>query len=128
MVFGLGYGYPLAALAGRSVEKEGTRSPHSIFYFTVSYSGIVGFAIFCWLEFCVLHLLWRLFKVSGAAFGLIYLIYTLTGAFFGNGIETPQAAIPLYLLCGMAMGPIFLRTAQVYTEELPAPAPVAELV
>jgi hypothetical protein len=127
-IFGLGYGYPLAALAGPGVEKEGTRSPHSIFYFTLSYSGIVGFAIFCWLEICVLHLLWRVFKLSGAAFGLIYLIYTLTGAFFGNSIETPQAAIPLYLLCGMAMGPIFLRTAPVYAEEQPVPAPVAELV
>ena len=51
----MGYGYPLAKLAGRDVEKEGTRSPHSIFYFTLAYSGIVGFAIFAWLEISVIH-------------------------------------------------------------------------
>ncbi len=66
MIFGLSYGYPLAKLASRDVEKEGTRSPHSIFYFTFGYSGIVGFAIFCWLEISVIHLLWRVYKVSGA--------------------------------------------------------------
>ena len=112
MIFGLGYGYPLAKLASRGVEKEGTRSPHSIFYFTLAYSGIVGFAIFCWLEICVLLLLWRVYKVTGQTFGLIYFIYTLIGAFFGNLIETPQAAIPLYLLWVWSTGPILLQTDQ----------------
>jgi hypothetical protein len=128
MLFGLGYGYPLAKLANRDVEKQGTRSPHSIFYFTLSYSGIVGFAIFCWLEICVIHLLWRVFKVTGETFGLVYFLYTLSGAFFGNLIETPQAAIPLYLLCGMAIGPMFLEIDKAYDEEQPVPDHVAELV
>jgi hypothetical protein len=128
MIFGLGYGYPLAKLASRDLEKEGTRSPHSIFYFTLGYSGIVGFAIFCWLEISVILLLWRVYKVSGATFGLIFFIYTLIGAFFGNSIETPQGAIPLYLLCGMAIGPMFLQTDQVYDDEEPVPTHVAEMV
>jgi hypothetical protein len=127
-LFGLGYGYPLAKLASRDVEKEGTRSPHSIFYFTLAYSGILGFAIFCWLEICMLQVLWRTYKISGATFGLIYLVYTLAGAFFGNLIETPQASIPLYLLCGMAMGPIFLRPEQPYYVEPQVAAPVAQMV
>lgn len=127
-IFGLGYGYPLAKLASRDVEKEGTRSPHSVFYFTLAYSGIVGFAIFCWLEICMIQLLWRLNRITGATFGLVYLVYTLAGAFFGNSIETPQAAIPLYLLCGIAMGPIFLHADQIYEDGPPVPDHVAEMV
>lgn len=128
MIFGLGYGYPLGRLASRSVEEEGTRSPHNIFYFTLAYSGIVGFAIFCWLEISVFRLLWRVYKVSGETFCMIYLIYSLIGAFLGNLIETPQASIPLYLLCGMGMAPIFLQTEEVYDNEQPMPAEVAEFV
>jgi hypothetical protein len=126
-IFGMGYGYPLAKLASKDVEHEGTRSPHSIFYFTLAYSGIVGFGIFCWLQVSMVLLLWRMFKVSGETFGLIYWLYTIIGAFFGNLIETPQAAIPLYLLCGMAMGPFFLRTDGVYAEEPVFPDHVAEM-
>ena len=128
MIFGLGYGYPLARLAGRDVEKEGTRSPHSIFYFTLSYSGIVGFAIFVWLAGSILHLLWRTYQVTGVTFGLIYFVYSLIGAFFGNLIETPQAAIPLYLMLGILIGPMFLEMDSVYVAEQRAPVHVAELV
>jgi hypothetical protein len=126
-IFGLGYGYPLAKLASRDVEFQGTRSPHSIFYFTLAYSGIVGFGIFCWLEVCLGLLLWRVYKMTGETFGLIYWLFTLVIAFFGNLIETPQASIPLYLFCGMAMGPYFLRGDQAYVEEQ-APAHVEEYV
>ena len=127
MIFGLGYGYPLAKLASRDVEKQGTRSPHSIFYFTLAYSGMVGFLIFCWLAICVLRLLWQTYKVSGETFGLVYFVYTLVGAFVGNLIETPQAAIPLYLFCGIAVASIFRPSEPVYELE-PMPEPVAELV
>ena len=73
-------------------------------------------------------LLWRIYKATGETFGLIYWLFTVIGAFFGNLIETPQASIPLYLLCGMAMGPFFLLTGRVYDQEAAAPAHVAELV
>src|SRR5450631_1446105 len=127
-IFGMGYGYPLAHLAGRDVEKQGTRSPHSVFYFTLAYSGFVGVAIFFWLEICLLWLLWRVYKVSGETFGLMFAIYTLIGAFFGNVLETPQAAIAFYLLCGMAIAPLFLQRETVYDDQQPVPAHVAELV
>ncbi|MGA2871856.1 MAG: hypothetical protein ABSF34_22185, partial [Verrucomicrobiota bacterium] len=39
VIFGFGYGYPLAKLAGQDVVNQGTRSPHSIFYFCLAYSG-----------------------------------------------------------------------------------------
>jgi hypothetical protein len=128
MAFGLGYGYPLAKLAGREVEKEGTRSPHSVFYFTYAYSGLVGFAIFCWLAVRIMLLLWQTYRATGIAFGLIYFLYSLIGAFFGNLIETPQAAIPLYLVLGLLIGPMFLQVDPVYSTEEPVPAHVAEFV
>jgi hypothetical protein len=128
MIFGMGYGYPLARLAGKEVEKEGTRSPHSIFYFTVSYSGIVGFAIFVWLAISVLLLLWRAHTVIGDTFGLLYFLYTLIGAFFGNLIETPQASIPMYLVLGMVIGPMLVHLDMVRRAARTAPAEVAELV
>ena len=129
-IFGPGYAlFPwLFDLAGRDTEMEGTRSPHSIFYFTLGYSGFVGVAIFFWLEISVILLLWRVYKVTGATFGLIFFIYTLIGAFFGNSIETPQGAIPLYLFCGMAIGPMLMQTDQVYDDEEPVPIHVAEMV
>jgi hypothetical protein len=127
MIFGLGYGYPLGRLNSTGVEKEGVRSPHNIFYFTLAYSGIVGFAIFVWLAVSVLFLLWRVHTVTGDTFGLLYFIYTLIGAFFGNLIETPQAAIPLYLVLGMLVGPMLLQRNMVRRDEQPAPGEVAEL-
>jgi hypothetical protein len=126
-IFGLGYGYPLAHLAGAEVEKQGTRSPHSVFYFTLAYSGFVGVVIFFWLEASIVWMLWRVYKVSGEAFGFIFAVYTLIGAFFGNVLETPAASIPFYLLLGMAMGPIFLQTAKVHDDEHALPH-VAEFV
>ncbi len=127
-IFGLGYGYPLAHLAGAEVEKQGTRSPHSVFYFTLAYSGFVGFAIFVWLETSIVWMLWRVYKVSGQAFGLLFAIYTLIGAFFGNILETPAASIPFYLLLGMSMAPLFLRRTEVHDDDRVIPAHVAEFV
>jgi O-Antigen ligase len=128
MIFGLGYGYPLGRLNSIGVEKEGVRSPHNIFYFTLSYSGLVGFAIFAWLAVSVLLLLRRVHTITGDTFGLLYFLYSLIGAFFGNLIETPQAAIPLYLVIGMVTGPIFLQIDRVSHDEEPVHADVAEMV
>jgi hypothetical protein len=108
LTFGMGYGYPLAHLAGKSVEQGGTRSPHSIFYFTLAYSGVVGVVIFFWLEICIIRLLYRVYKVTGQIFGLAYFVYAFTGAFFGNFLETPSA-IDFYLLLGLCIGPMFLQ-------------------
>jgi hypothetical protein len=105
-LFGLGYGYPLATLASKAVEKEGTRSPHSIFYFTLAYSGLFGAAIFFWLQYSVIRVLHRSYKTTGELFGPAYYVYTLSGAFFGNFLETP-AGISFYLVLGLTIGNMF---------------------
>lgn len=107
--FGLGYGYPLAKLASKEVERTGTRSPHSIFYFTLAYSGAVGVAIFFALQSQVMLLLWRSFKTTGQIYALAFYVYSFVGAFFGNSIETPQAGIPLYLFIGLFIGPMLAQ-------------------
>jgi hypothetical protein len=129
-IYGFGYGYPLAKLAGADVVATGTRSPHSIFYFTLAYSGAVGVAIFFWLEFSVMRLLYRVYRVTGQIFGLAFFLYAFVGAFFGNYLETP-AGIIFYTTLGLCVGPMLLQQEQEKNAEhdqLTAPYEVAELV
>jgi hypothetical protein len=107
--FGLGYGYPLAKLSGDGgAVQDGTRSPHSIFYFALAYSGVVGVVIFFWFQICLIRLLYRVCKVTGQIFGMAYFVYSFVGAFFGNFLETP-GGITFYLLLGLYIGPMFLQ-------------------
>jgi O-Antigen ligase len=109
MIFGLGYGYPLGELAGRAVEKQGTRSPHNIFYFVLAYSGLVGVTLFFGLQLCLLRLLWQAYRRTGDTYGLAYFAYIVSGAFFGNFLETPLA-IPFFLIIGMSVAPLFVES------------------
>jgi hypothetical protein len=109
--FGMGYGYPLAKLASREVEKQGTRSPHSILYFTLAYSGFVGVALFFWLQLATIRLLYKAHRRTGGTFALAYYAYSVSGSFFGNFIETP-AGITFYLILGLCVGPMFATTEQ----------------
>jgi hypothetical protein len=130
VIFGFGYGYPLAKLAGQDVVNQGTRSPHSIFYFCLAYSGFVGVAIFFWLEFSVFRILYRVYKVTGQIYGLAYFAYQFSGAFFGNFLETPSGIL-FYITVGLCIGPMILQLEQERNaehEELAAPYEVAQLV
>ena len=109
-IIGLGYGYPLAHLADAGAQKQGTRSPHNILYFCYAYSGLIGVAIFVVLELCMFHVLWRVYRLTGQMFGLLFLIYWIVQALFGNNIETPQAGIVVYIMVGMSIGPVFRKT------------------
>ncbi len=107
LVFGLGYGYPIKELGVSGLKNGDIRSPHNIFYFVLAYSGLLGVALFFWLQLCVLRLLWQTFKATGQIYGLAYYSALLVGAFFGNFLETPQAGIPTYLVVGLCVGPLF---------------------
>ena len=109
MIFGEGYGYPLAHLASRDVEAQGTRSPHDILYFCYAYSGLVGVAIFVWMTACLFWASWRVFKTTGIIFPLSFFTYEITQSMFGNSIETPQAGIFIYFMMGLTISPYFLR-------------------
>jgi hypothetical protein len=109
LIFGLGYGYPLKQLATSDVRKSGDdiRTPHSVLYFTLAYSGCVGLLLFFILQATVLGVLWRTYKETGQIFGLVSHLAMLVAACFGNILESPQRAIPWYLLVGMCIGPLF---------------------
>ena len=117
-IFGMGYGYPLAHLASRDVEKQGTRSPHNILYFCLAYSGLMGVVIFIGLESCMFHILWRVYKLTGQTFGLVFFTYQIVQALFGNSIETPQVGIFVYLFVGLTIAPAISRLkANSYPED-----------
>jgi O-Antigen ligase len=130
ITFGFGYGYPLAKLAGEGTLAQGTRSPHSIFYFTLAYSGAVGVTIFFWLEFTIARLLYRVYKETGQIYGLAIWIYQFSGAFFGNFLETPSGIL-FYMTVGLCVGPMMLHLEQerhAERNQFAAPYEVAELV
>jgi hypothetical protein len=105
LLIGPGYGYSLKNLVTYlSVDAE-LRTPHNIFYYALGYSGWIGVAIFFSLQGACAVLLWRTYKVTGQAWGLAIWAAGLTAAFFGNVLETPAGAIPLYLLIGLFVGP-----------------------
>jgi hypothetical protein len=108
LLFGLGYGYPIKDLVPY-LKGMDIRTPHSVLYFALGYSGLVGVAIFLTLQACVLRLLWLSYKATGQAFGIACWLSTLISAMFGNLFETPAGAIPMYILGGLCIAPALQR-------------------
>jgi hypothetical protein len=107
--FGHGYGFDLFGLAPEEVragqEDLDVRTPHSVFYFALGYTGWVGVALFGVLQFTILRLLWQAFRVSGQPAGVVWWVMGMSMACFEQSFDTPYRAIPFYLLVGMAMAP-----------------------
>jgi hypothetical protein len=103
--FGHGYGFPLVSLAPVDGYKASTRTPHSVFYYALGYTGWVGVILFGALQFAILRLLWRSYRLTGQAAGLAWWVMGMVRFSFEEGLETPMKAIPFYLLMGMCMAP-----------------------
>ena len=107
--FGHGYGFDLYGLAPAEVrsgqEDWEVRTPHSVFYYALGYTGWVGVAIFGALQLAIVTLLWRSYRLTGQAAGLVFWVMAMARFSFEEGFETPFKAIPMYLLWGMAMVP-----------------------
>lgn len=104
LIIGPGYGFLLKNLVSY-LKSMDLRTPHNIFYFALGYTGWVGVVIFFALQIVCARLLWRTYRVTGQAFGLAAWASTLFAAFFGNVLETPSGAIPLYLTIGVLVAP-----------------------
>ena len=104
-VIGNGYGFPLKDLVPYLKNME-IRTPHSVFFFALGYSGWIGVALFFGLQTALLALLWRVYKVTGESYGVVVWFVSLSGAFFGNSFESPTGAIPYYLMMGVLIGPV----------------------
>jgi hypothetical protein len=107
--FGHGYGFDLFGLAPAEVragqEDWEVRTPHSIFFYALGYTGWVGVVLFALLHLAILRLLWRAFALTGQPVGIVWWILGMGRAFFEEGFETPFKAIPFYLLMGLCIAP-----------------------
>jgi hypothetical protein len=107
--FGHGYGFDLFGLAPTEVragqEDWEVRTPHSVFYYALGYTGWVGVALFSLLQFAIVRLLWRSHRIGGEPAGLVFWATCMAMAFFEASFDTPFKAIPFYLLVGMTIIP-----------------------
>jgi hypothetical protein len=103
--FGHGYGFPLITVAPKDAQKnnENDRTPHSIFYYALGYTGWVGVALYGALQLAIVALLWRSYRMGGTPAGLVFWVMAMVRVSFEEGFETPFKAIPFYLLWGMTM-------------------------
>lgn len=106
LLLGLGYGYPLRELGQRDMQKSTLRSPHSVFYFTLAYSGLMGVALFFWLQIAILRLLWMTYKATGQIYGVAIYTLNIIAALFGNFLETPSGGTMSYLVLGLSIAPL----------------------
>lgn len=111
-LFGHGYGYPLKDLVSYLKDMD-IRTPHSVFYYALGYTGWVGVTLFFGLQGVIAWLLWRAYKFTRQPIGLVFWILTLSSAFFGNFFETPAGAISFYLLIGLMIVPGLRRVRTV---------------
>lgn len=107
--FGHGYGFDLFGLAPESVrtgqEEFDVRTPHSVFYYALGYTGWVGVVLFAVFQLTILRVLWEAFRRGGQPAGVVFWAMSMAMACFEAGFETPYKAIPFYLLVGMGMAP-----------------------
>jgi O-Antigen ligase len=121
LLVGPGYGYPLKNLVNYLKTAGDLRTPHNVFYYALGYSGWIGVLIFFVLQAGCGILLWRTYKLTGQAWGLAIWAAILTAAFFGNVMETPAGAIPLYLMIGLFVGPALAELGSPAREQLSHP-------
>jgi hypothetical protein len=105
---GEGYGFRLGDLVPY-LRGEDIRTPHNIFFYVLGYTGWLGVALFAIFLSTLLHLMWRVYSLTGQPFGILLWVAGLASACFGNMFEAPSGAIPFYLLMGMAAAPIMNR-------------------
>jgi hypothetical protein len=121
--FGHGYGFDLMELAPEEIRQgSDVRTPHSVFFYALGYTGWVGVALFSLLQLAIVRLLWRSYRVDGQAAGVVFWVMGMGMAFFQASFETPYKAIPFYLLMGMSIAPGLLRRSAWSLHAAPAPA------
>jgi O-Antigen ligase len=102
---GTGYGFELTSDAHLRSSDPLLRTPHNWFMYSLGYGGWLGVALFVFLLVSLGTLLWRGDRISGVPLGLPFLVLSTTIATFSNFYETPFAAIPVWVISGMAIAP-----------------------
>jgi O-Antigen ligase len=122
--FGHGYGFPLISVAPKSAQEnnEDVRTPHNAFFYALGYTGWVGVVLFAVLQFVILRLVWRSFRLAGQSAGVVLWFTFMAMAGFEGSFETPYRAIPFYLLMGMSIAPGLLMVRESTTLRIASPA------
>jgi hypothetical protein len=100
-LFGHGYGFALGDLVAY-LEDSSTRTPHNAFFLALGYTGWSGVIMFALLQSEIARLCWRAYRRTNQAFSIVFWVTTLAFSFFTPFFETPQGAIPFYLVAGCA--------------------------
>ena len=94
--FGHGYAFNLFGLAPTTVtagqEHEDVRTPHSVFYYALGYTGWVGVALFSFLQLAILRLLWRSYRLTGQPAGVVLWVMGMAMAFFQEAFEVAASS------------------------------------
>jgi hypothetical protein len=116
----LGWGHGASLRDVAPFVGEDLRSPHSIFLFALAYTGWIGVAAFAGFQLALLELAWRSYRLTGHAFAVGCWVLHLVATQFENMLETPFAAIPFYLLMGLAVAPVLARVPDDHASTAPA--------
>src|SRR5579864_6219053 len=107
-LLGFGYGYPIGDLNPDIQPGTFIQTPHSVFFYPLAFSGWLGVAVFGLFQIEIVRLLWRSYRITGLAFGVVCWAALLTMSVFEDFFETPIDAIPFFLLLGAAVAPALL--------------------
>jgi hypothetical protein len=107
-LLGFGYGYPIGDLNPEIETGTFIQTPHSVFFYPLAFSGWLGVAVFGLFQIEIGRLLWRSYRTTGLAFGVVCWAALLTMSVFEDFFETPMYAIPFFLLLGAAVAPALL--------------------
>ncbi|MBI3609169.1 MAG: hypothetical protein HY204_00500 [Nitrospirae bacterium] len=113
-LLGHGYGFPLGVLVPY-LEDSATRTPHNVFFFALGYTGWIGVIIFALFQSEIARLSWRVYQKTGQPFGIVFWVMMLAFSFFTPFFETPQGAIPFYLVSGCACAALIYAETRVST-------------
>jgi len=106
-LLGHGYGYSLGGVV--SELNLDVRTPHNLFFYALGYTGWIGVAIFGLFLLTIFRLQLEAYRKTHQPFGLVLWVAVLAFAFFTPFFETPQGAIPFYLLEGCSCGALLCR-------------------
>jgi hypothetical protein len=112
-LLGHGYGFPLGEVV--PLLHLDVRTPHNLFFYALGYSGWLGVAVFALFLAELLRLVLKVYRQTGQPYGLVLWVSIITFAVFTPFFETPQGAIPFYLLTGCLCAALFYEQQPVST-------------
>jgi hypothetical protein len=103
--FGHAYGFPMTNLVSY-LQGEAIRTPHNDFFYALGYTGWIGVLLFYSFLATLIRLAWRVFRLTGQPFGIVFWAIVMSASLFGNLFETPFGAIPVFLWTGLIVAPL----------------------